>query len=111
MKTKSRLLALLMLPFSVIAQPALAGEQPAETKEANHSTSLNLSANMENNQLSLSGKFENGNVYEVMLLDTHGRRIYSKRFIGSTTEQRFDISGNLNSGEYTVTVKDKGNIG
>ncbi len=112
MKAKYQFLALLMLPLSALAQPFLNGNhQPQPTERLSLSKPLNLSANLENNRLSISGNFENGKLYEVIMFNTKGQRIYSRSFMGNSAEKRFDIAGNLISGEYTIAVKQKGAIG
>ena len=110
MKAKYQLIALFMfvLPMSIIAQPADFNNEPATVAERPTGVKpINLKAELENNQLLISGNFEKDKQYEVTMFDPNGQRIYNKIFNGNNTAYSFEVAGVLVGGEYVIAVKQK----
>jgi|ERR1043165_4801830 hypothetical protein len=110
MKTKYQIIAMLMLlfPLSSIAQSSTV--ENTITTGAQKPTPLSLSAMLENNRLFISGNFETGKLYEVVVYDTFRQKVYSKSFEGSHAAECFDIDEELKSGKYTIAIRLKGEV-
>lgn len=69
---------------------------------------ISFSALLTNNELQINGDFENGQTYEVVLINMIGSRIYTTEFKAYGNHVRFDMNRNVTPGIYVVSIVQKG---
>jgi hypothetical protein len=61
----------------------------------------------DNSGLQINGSFEYGSVYDVVLYNIIGTKVFSEEFPASGTSRHFDVGGNLREGIYIVSITPK----